>query len=96
MSRTIRRTKNQRQQGKRHYSYKDFITTPHKDYTIPKWRFHSDMMTRHLSFQYFYCEPMEPANRTKRRKYDLEVIKWLKDPDYEIQFQRPRQVWDYC
>jgi hypothetical protein len=95
MSRTIRRIKKQSMPGKRHNTHKEIICTPYKDYIIPKWRFHSDMMTRHLSFQYFYCEPMEPANRTKRRRYKLEVIKWLKNPDYEIQFQRARQIWDY-
>ena len=97
MSRTYRRIKKQRRQGKRHHSYVEGkrILTPFVDREIPKWRFHSDMMTRHLSFEYFYCEPMEEANRTKRRKYNLEIIKWLKDPDYEIQFKRPRQTWDY-
>lgn len=94
MSRTYRRHKKQSMTGKRHYVHQDF-SNPYRSVCIPKWKFHSDMMTRLLSFQYFYCEPMEPANRTKRQQYKREIIKWLKDPDYEIQFKRPRQVWDY-
>jgi len=96
MSRTYRRIKKQSQPGRIHNEYKDGkrILTPFVDREIPKWRFHSDMMTRHLSFQYFYEEPWEPSNRSKRRKHNLEIIKWMKNPDYEIQFQRPRQIWD--
>lgn len=98
MSRTYRRIKKQSQPGRIHNIFEDNgrVLNRFVDREIPKWRFHSDMMSRHLSFQYFFCEPWEPANRTKRKKYDREITKWLKDPDYEIQFQRPRQVWDYC
>lgn len=116
MSRTIRRTKTNKQYSRFEKDYTHhhleewgdmvqtgwrndyrafpFVPKPEPEYTRAKWRFHSDCGLNIFRFEKCFNRPWRMSSLRLQSKYEL--IKWLKDPDYEIQISRIKLVWDYC
>jgi len=77
---------------------KDFPLLPleGKEFEKAYWKYHSDSGCKDFSFENAFEYPMREDERAKRSRYKREISRWLKDEDYEIQFQKSKQIWDYC
>lgn len=76
---------------------KDFprFTLEGKAYDKAYWKFHSDQGFAEFFYEDNFEFPMHEVEGDRRARYKREIVKWLKDEEYEIQFQRCKQVWDY-
>lgn len=88
-----------RQQGNRGVRWiKDFplLLLEGKEYQKAYWKFHSDNGFAVFGYENAYERPMIESESKTRARYKRELVKWIKDPEYVVQFTPPPQEWDYC
>jgi hypothetical protein len=60
------------------------------------FRYYSDNGLPSFGFENAFERPMAVLSGVRRRRVKHELHKWLKDPDYEVQDLRDKQIWDLC
>jgi hypothetical protein len=67
-----------------------------KEFQKTYWKFHSDCGCPEFGFENAFEYPWVESSKEARARYKREIVKWLKDEDYEIIFTKPPHIWDYC
>jgi hypothetical protein len=75
--------------------YFPLVKPEEKEFKKLWWKFHSDNGFAIFGWEEAYEMPMHEVENHRRNRYKRELIKWIKNPDYEIQFMRCKQIWDY-
>ena len=81
-----------------HFNRKWFPRIPleGKAFSIAYWKYHSDCGHAVFGWEDAYERPWKQSQREMRNHYKGEIVKWLKDHDYEIIFSKPKHIWDLC
>jgi len=66
-----------------------------KEFWIRYWKFHSDNGLRIFGFENAFERPQYIDEGQVRALYKKELVKWLKDEDYEIIFLPRPNFWEY-
>ena len=66
-----------------------------KEFEIAYWKYHSDNGFAEFGFENAFERPNCGTNREQRAAYKVELNRWIQNPDHEVIFQRPKEIWDY-